>query len=249
MQLSLFNKAGFAEGINSFPNNHDPTGVQLGLVNMANKMNGFQLGIINYAGRMQGTQVGLINIFGNGKDAQTRDGTAIGLLNIGSSVYLSGYASDLFLSNIEIGTGTVKNGRIASDRTEKQVQNALIYSNNPGFLSQRERWAVGYGIKKFYFNRSTAPGMNRLRFISFGVDLMHINHERKKWTRELSLLTRPTVSVGSRLNPKNRNFFFFIAAACNIYTSRSGKTLAGEPGPGGNKIQYGPGFSAGVLVQ
>lgn len=249
-QLSLFNRAGFTEGINTFPDNNYPTGIQIGLFNMAKKVNGFQIGLINYGRHMQGTQIGLINMFDGGKDPQTRDGTAIGLLNLGTSAYAAVYASDLFLTNFELGTGSEKDGRVTGESTEKHVLNSLIYSRDPGFLREREQWAIGYGLKKLFFNRSTFPGMNRFRFISFGIDLMHVNHVRKKLTRELSLLARPVVAVGSRLNPKNRNFFFFVSAAYNIYKSRSGKTIGSllESGEG-TSVQNWPGFAAGVMVR
>lgn len=79
-----------------------------------------------------------------------------------------------------------------------------------------------------------------------------MNHERKKFTKELSLLSRPQVSIGSRLHPKNRNVYFFAAVAYNIYQSESGELIeslfektSGESGG----IQHWPGFSAGILVQ
>ena len=197
LQLSLINKAGYTEGINTFPANNDPMGCQIGLLNVAGKVNGFQIGLINYGKKMQGTQIGLINIFSGGKDPQTRDGTAIGLLNLGTSAYAAVYASDLFLTNYELGTGTVKNGRVTGDLTEKRILNSLIYSRDPGFLRERQQWAIGYGLKKLFSNRSTYPGMNGFRFLSVGIDLMHINHVRNKLTKELSLLARPVISIGS----------------------------------------------------
>lgn len=247
VQISLFNKAGFTEGKNSFESK-DPSGVQLGLVNVANKMNGFQIGLVNIGKRVQGTQVGLINIYNDGRVPQTRDGTSIGLLNIGSSGYAAVYASDIFYTNYEIATGTSKNDRVPGDRRLKQIQNVLIYSKDPGFLSRRERWAIGYGIKKMFFNKSLVPGMNRFNFFSFGVDWMHVNLEAKKFTRELSLLARPGFAMGSRFSPKNRNFFFFAAATYNIYFARSGQSIDGLIESGGARRQHWPGFSCGVLV-
>lgn len=248
VQLSLLNKAGYTEGINSF-NNNDPTGVQIGLVNMATqKMNGFQIGLINYGKRTQGTQIGLINIYNNGKDPQTRDGTSIGLLNIGSAFSLSAYATELFPVNFEIGTGTSKNVRMATEYVSKYIMNGLIYANDPGFLSTREQWAVGYGLKKFHFNRSVTPGMMRFRYFAFGVDWLHVNHQRKKLTKELSLLSRPMVAVGSRLHPKNKSFFFFVSAAYNVYRSASGRKIDSFIEGSGSKWQQWPGFSGGIMV-
>jgi len=251
VQLAVFNKAGFIEGVNSFINDK-PSGLQLGLINHAKTMNGFQIGLVNISRRMQGTQVGLINIYNNGKSPQTRDGTSIGLVNIGSSGYVALYATDLFLTNIEISTGTFKNHRINTDVREKQIQNGLIYSTSPAFLSDNESWAVGYGLKKYFFNRSLAPGYHKLNFFSLGVDFLHVNHERKKFTKELSLLSRPNVSFGSRLHPKNKRYYFFAAATYNIYRSGGDRAIdtllkeaSGKPG----RLQYAPGFAAGILIQ
>ncbi len=247
LQLALFNRAGVTEGINSRPETDDPSGVQIGLVNVARKVNGFQIGLINKAGRMQGTQVGLVNIFNGGKTPQTRDGTAVGLINTGNAAYVAAYASELFLANVELATGTVKNGRVTSDATIKQVMNALIYARNPSSGVDRNRWAVGYGLKKMIFNRSMMPGMGMIRYFSFGLDILHINRERKKFTRALSLLTRPVVSVGSRLHPKNRSFYFFLRAAYNFYWSDTSEGV--EPLFAGRQRTRWPGFAAGVLVR
>jgi hypothetical protein len=257
LQLSAFNRAGIMEGKNSF-NNEDPTALQLGLVNMADGMNGFQIGLINISKRMQGTQIGLINIYRNGKSPLTRDGTSIGLLNIGSGGYFSVYATELFYTNIEIATGTVKNRRIIDERREIQVQNALIFSNELNFIREHPSWALGYGLKKMYFNRSSLPGMNKMRFFSFGSDFMHVNHDRKKITKELSLVTRPGIAFGSRLHPYLKgifkNMYFFASVAYNFYVSDSGKRISpssmGSKGAiGGKSYETWPGFSAGVHIQ
>jgi hypothetical protein len=248
VQVSLLNRAGFMNGINSFDND-DPTGVQLGIVNMAKSMDGYQVGLINISGPMRGTQIGLINIYGHGKDPQTRNGTAIGLINIGAAGYFATYGSDLFPVNFEIASGTIKNSRIKTEPYGKFIQNGLIFSNS-GWLTKRQNWALGYGLKKFYFNRSLLPGYNHLRFLAFGLDLLHINHEPKKITKELSLVTRPTVMAGSRINPRNKRYFFFAAAAYNFYTSKSGRNIDAllEKESAGT-FKHWPGFSGGVLIQ
>jgi hypothetical protein len=246
-QVSIFNKAGFIEGINSLENT-DPTAFQFGLINVCGKMNGFQIGLVNYGKRMQGTQIGLINIFQNGKTPETRDGTSVGLVNIGSSGHFSLFSSDLFYTNVEIATGSVKNKRISGDRRERHIRNVLIYSNDPGFFSSKERWAFGYGLRKYFFNRSMVPGMNRFNFFSFGIDLMHINHERKKLTKELSLLSRPSFSIGSKIHPKNKVCYFFASLSYNVYKSESGKAIDTILETGETSIQQWPGFSAGIMI-
>jgi hypothetical protein len=248
VQVSLLNKAGFLNGINSFDSD-DPTGLQLGLLNMAKSMDGFQIGVVNISGPMKGTQVGLVNIYRHGKDPQTRNGTAIGLINIGASGYFSTYSSDVFPVNFEIASGTMKNARIVTEAYGMQIQNGLIYANS-GWLSSRANWALGYGLKKFYFNRTLAPGYNHFRFIAFGADLMHVNHVPKKITKELSLLMRPVVMAGSRLHPRNKRYFFFLAGAYNFYKSKSGRALnALLEKKSQNKVGTWPGFAAGILIQ
>lgn len=251
-QVGAYNRAGFIEGKNSYENDY-PSGLQLGLFNHANKMNGFQVGLINIAGNMQGTQIGLINIYRSGKQAGTRDGTTIGLLNFGNSGYASLYANELFITNIELATGNSKNGRIKFSRRNIYIQNALIYSNNPSFLDD-DRWAIGYGVRKFYFNRSVAPGMNNFRFLSFGMDALHMNHEDKKLTRELSLLLRPNVSFGTRLHPKLKSIYVFGGISYNVYLSDADYNLSPEflessATLGNRTLDMWPGFSVGVHIQ
>lgn len=247
VQISLANVAGFIEGKNSYEAvNH--TAVQIGAYNRCKAMNGFQIGLVNVGGRMQGTQIGLINFYKNGKTPETRDGTSIGLINIGSTGYLSVYCSEIFPLNIEVATGTVKNRRIAGDRTEKQIQNALIYSRSLSMVSASEQWALGYGIKKFYFNRSGSPGMSRMNFLSVGADVLQVNQEAGKITKELNLVTRPQISVGSRFHPKNKIFFFFASLACSMYSGNDAVVTLGEKAVGNQKDIW-PGFAAGVLIQ
>ncbi len=257
LQISAFNKAGFIEGKNSF-NSKDPTGLQLGLVNIANSMNGFQIGLVNIGKRMQGTQIGLINIYRNGKTPQTRDGTSIGLLNIGSGGYFSVYATELFYTNVEIATGTIKNRRMASETKEVQIQNALIFSNEMNFIREHPSWAFGYGLKKMYFNRSATPGYNKMRYFSFGSDFLHVNHSHSKLTKELSLVTRPAVSFGTRLHPNLkglfRSLYFFGTVAYNFYLSDSGKSISPSFMKSGGEIsnmmyEMWPGFAAGIHAQ
>jgi hypothetical protein len=250
-QVSLFNSAGVIEGINSFTKKY-PTGLQLGLVNYSRTMNGYQVGLVNIGRKMQGTQVGLINIFTNGKTPETRDGTSIGLVNIGSSGYAAMYSNEIFYRNVEFSTGTVKNRRRNTDAKEKQIQNGLIYGSGGGLLSNQKRWAFGYSLKKFFFNRSITPGHGHFNFFSAGLDLLHINHRAQKFTREVSVLARPNVSVGSRIHPRNRNFFFFGTIAYNFYKSKSGEIVGFAEKNQADK-NYGwqrwPGLAIGVLIQ
>lgn len=129
----------------------------------------------------------------------------------------------------------------------------MIYSRVPEFISDQQQWALGYGLKKFLFNRSLTPGINHFRFISLGIDWLHINHQKNKITKELSLLSRLNIAVGSRVHPKNKNIFFFAALAYNIYKSRSGQTIETVFTKSGTEkiegFQKWPGFSGGILIQ
>ena len=252
-QIGSFNRAGFIEGKNSYEND-DPAGLQIGLINRSGRMNGFQIGLLNISGPMQGTQIGLVNICRSGDQAGTRDGTAIGLLNFGESGYAALYANELFYTNFELATGNFKNGRLQSQKRNIYIQNALIYANDPSFLDKGSKWAFGYGLKKFYFNRSVAPGMNNFRFLAFGLDALHVNHQEKKITKELSLLIRPNVSFGTRLHPKLRSIYIFGGITYNVYVSDADHNLAPEflessATLGDRTLDMWPGFSAGVHIQ
>lgn len=248
VQIAPFNRAGFMQGKNSFATD-DPTGVQFGLVNLARMMNGFQIGLINIAGPMQGTQIGLINIYRKGKTPLTRDGTSIGFINVGSSVKVGAYVNDLFITNLEISTGTFKNNRMIDERTTKDFQNALIYSWSPRFAGKREQWALGYGLKKYHFNRSKTPGMNRMRYLAYGIDWLHVSNERKKLVKELNLISRPHVIVGSRLHRRNSIGFAFVSASCNYFLTSGDHQVDGITNTKNRKHgDVWPGFAAGFMI-
>jgi hypothetical protein len=253
LQLAgIFNQAGFSEGPNSLKND-DPTGVQIGLVNKAKKMNGFQIGLVNLAGRSQGTQIGLVNIYRNGKDINTRDGTAVGLINIGDFGYLAAYASDVFIQNYELSTGTYfKNGRIKENRFNKTLQNTLIYSRSN--WSTNPLWGVGYGIKKMHFTKSDMPGMSAFRFFGYGLDFIHVSHQ-SAIARQLSLLTKAKLMAGTRLSVKLHSVYLFCSTDLNYYRNNEGtgiETLLRKI-EGNETItpinDFWPGFSFGVMVR
>ncbi|MDV3310049.1 MAG: hypothetical protein LOY03_14660 [Cyclobacteriaceae bacterium] len=252
-QVSIYNRAGSIEGKNSYEND-DPTGLQIGLVNWSGRMNGFQVGLINFSSSMQGTQIGLVNIYRRGTQQETRDGTAIGLLNFGESGYASVYANEMFYLNIELATGNSKNLRIKAERKNIYIQNALIYAVDPPFVDGKRKWAVGYGLKKFYFNRSTMPGMNNFRYYAFGVDALHINHEPKKFTDELSLLARLNATAGTRIHVKLPYVYVFAGLTYNFYLSDrdadvSPEFLESNAFVGERFLTMWPGFLAGIQIQ
>ncbi len=248
LQLGFLNQAGETEGKNSYDNTQ-PTGVQVGIINKTKKMNGFQIGLVNIAKRSQGTQIGFINIYKKGEQQETRDGTAIGLLNFGSLDYASVYANELFGLNYEISTGNQKNSRVKLDPSNVIVTNALIYSHQS---YHDESWGVGYGLKKIFTNRSSLPGATNSRFFSYGIDLQHINLNRGEVTRELSLLTRLKVMAGKRIAPKLFGINWYASISLNGYWTDSENSIAPDfisssAMVGHTILEYWPGFSLGLL--
>lgn len=245
VQISAFNEAGFIEGKNGYENK-DHTGLQLGLINKAKeRMNGYQVGLINISGRMQGTQIGLVNIYKRGKDIGTRDGTSIGLINIGDVGHMATYANELFPLNYEISTGNRKNRRIASEAKNKYVFNSLIYSAQGDWLENRNvEWALGYALRKYYYNRSVTPGMTEFWFFSYGGSFLHLNEQKRKLNKELNLLFRPEFSVGKRIHPKLFGVYVFAAVSYNVLMSEESK----EELSSANQNSHWPGASLGVMI-
>jgi hypothetical protein len=248
LQLGILNQAGETEGKNSYDNTQ-PTGVQIGLINKAGKMNGFQVGLVNVAKRSQGTQIGLINIYKRGEQQETRDGTAIGLLNFGNFDYASVYANELFGFNYEISTGNQKNSRIKLEARNVVITNALIYSHQ---AYRNDSWGIGYGLKKMFFNRSSLPGATNSRFLSYGIDLQHINLSKGKITNELSLLTRFKIMAGKRIAPKLFGINWYVSISLNGYWTDSENSIAPDFLSYSNQVgsvlvTYWPGFSLGFL--
>jgi len=116
-------------------------GLQLGLFNYA-RTAGFghefsslfsdtwQIGLINFSKVNNGNQIGLINISGK------NNGVPLGLLNIDASDgYVALRATDMFLSNIALSTGS------------RFFQNLLQFGYNFS-ISGLPSWGLGYGLEK-----------------------------------------------------------------------------------------------------
>lgn len=251
-QIGAINRAGYIEGKHSI-NNDDPSGLQIGILNSSKKMNGLQIGLINIAKRSQGTQIGLINIYNGGKDLDTKDGTAVGLINIGGVGFVSAYANELFYSNFEIATGNKKNGRITAANHTTFIYNSLLFSTSSnGFVPNEKSWAIGYGFKIYTFNRSSTP-IKDFRFISYGVEAQHINYAAKSFTKDLSLLLRPKISFGTKLHPRLHLLYLFAALSYNFYFSDGNNYIAPSfmesTGGNGRKLQMWPGLSVGIHLE
>ncbi len=247
-QVGAYNHAGSTEGKNSFENNN-PWGVQIGLFNFTERMTGFQLGLINRAKRSQGTQIGLINIYKKGTQTNTRDGTAIGLLNIGDFAYFSVYSNELFALNYEFATGNRKNARIKLDSKNVYWVNSITYSSTPYHLGQ---WGLGYGIKKMFFSRSELPGMMEFRFLSYGLDFQHVSFSNSL-EKSLSLLTRAKLEIGTRLAPKLYGVYLFGAITYNCFWTDTQNRLVPALLKISSKteeyrLEFWPGFAFGVML-
>lgn len=244
LQLGAYNHAEFTTGVHAVDVS-GAWGVQIGLINRVARLNGFQFGLVNIAGPSQGTQVGLINIYQRGKNANTKDGTAIGLVNVGEFRYLAVYADELFAFNYEVATGNRKNGRVTSDAQTRSIENALIYSR--GNWHTDGVWAVGYGLKKTIWNRTTAPGRSEYRFLGMGAEVLQVNTERGKFLRDWNLITRWKVQAGTRLHPRLFGVYVFGSATLNYASGLQG-IAADRFEKRSNASVFWPGFSAGVLL-
>ena len=220
LQVGGLNRVKTIEGRKSF-NYLGYSGVQVGLINLAKKMNGLQVGLVNFGGEMQGTQVGLINFYRNGKLANTKDGTSIGLFNIFNSMEVLVYADELFMTNYQLSTGTIKNGRKLDAVKWIYIQNGIIFGYNPSLLrDDGAHWALGYGLYKKIFNRSATPSMNQFRFVSGGLEFLHYN-EGPGLDDKLNLVSRLKASAGTRLHPKLSSIYIFGGLSYNVLISRN----------------------------
>jgi hypothetical protein len=252
-QLALINRAGIIEGKNSYE--PAPTGFQIGLFNKADRMNGFQIGLVNVGKTMQGTQIGLVNIYKGGTDPLRKDGTPIGLINIGGFTYGAVYANELFLYNYELSTGNRKNGRILQTHENVYLTNSVIYSSHGYRTSNNNEWALGYGFTKMRFNRSERPFENEKQFMAYGVDVMHLNSQAGVFTKDFNMLTRFKYLRGVRImrRVKNLNMLFpFFMVSANVYAGNindQSVTPSGFKSKLSNKqLSVWPGFALGMLI-
>ena len=252
-QIALINSARTIEGKNSTINDNR-TGFQIGVLNLSGKMNGFQIGLFNFSKKMQGTQIGLINVGQGVYKAGEKQGTFIGLINIGDIRNLSVFSSELFLLNTVMYTGVLKNGRLREDTKNKYLINGLSWSKYPTNSSFPDSWAVGYGIARLLFNRSSMPTMNERHFYGFQLHYYHINTS-KSFEWELNEILQLGFISGIRLYPKS-GIYGFVSINLNtqiISVSPEEQMLEMIPigihiEHAGNKYTIGPGLNAGLLL-
>ena len=248
VQISLVNQAGDIQGPNTYEQT-ESTGFQIGLFNRARKMDGYQIGLINFTERSQGTQLGVINFCKGGRQIGTKDGTAVGLVNIGGSGYAAAYASEIFVLNYEISTGTRKNAIIAGAKRNVYLTNSILYSHK---ALRSEAWALGYGLRKVYFNKSELPGMAESNFFGFALDGRHVNWQRGEFTRDFSLLASLKIIAGKRIARKLSGVNWYASIDANAFAGEGGSELApprlsSETTFRGIDLTVWPGFSFGIL--
>lgn len=244
MQVGAINRAMFTEGKNSAADaGHG--GIQIGIFNSIDRVNGFQIGLVNWSRQSQGTQIGLINFYKPSNRTGTRDGTAIGLLNIGDFGFLAVSATEVFATQYELATGNRKNGRIMLASQNKYVENVLSYANH---AFRGDSWAFGYGIQKMHFNRSTAPGMTEFRFVAYGVHIHQINPVAGKLHRQVNMLSQVKLSAGTRLSPKLYNVYAFAALTGNLFRGEADDWVPQRVMIQRDRAVLWPGLSAGVML-
>jgi hypothetical protein len=226
-QVSAFNQARSINGRRSVSSTR-ATGLQLGLVNSAGRsMAGYQIGLVNFGGEMSGTQIGLVNI------NKSTNGTPIGLFTVDSEAFIRVLASELFLTNLEIGTGT------------RSMYNTVSISYNAGnyFNSITPKWAVGYSLGKIWSTRSF--------FVSTDVQVQHINLA-SNFTKELSLSGKVRASVGLPVNLGFTSFYLLSGLTWNSYVSNGDSispdlmSFQMENQRLGKQLSFWPGFTIGI---
>jgi hypothetical protein len=217
-QVSLINRSRIMTGKKSTP----PTkarSLQIGLLNLSKAMDGVQIGLINFGGTVRGKQIGLINFFSKDTPHEmARNGTPIGLLNLGSSgSYLRFSSNELFIVNLEHTTGNCLNcSRVFdsqmpfNDRNQIFNQNALIVGYDP----INSTWGFGYGFQKVLYNKVVMYGspLNKTRVITYGLKGLHLNRSLS-FDQAFNLLTRLNVDYGERWRGK----YWFVGLSMNYF--------------------------------
>jgi hypothetical protein len=231
IQVGAFNQASLLEGRRSLLSS-DHSGLQLGLINQAKRMNGYQIGLLNIGGNMAGTQIGLINIHRNKKG----NGTPIGLLNITSKDhFIRLYSSELFMSNLEISTGSAN------------VQNILTFGYNATHYLQASspKWNVGYSIGKI--KKPTSD-----YFYSYDIGASHVS-KNGKLEKELSLLAKIRGVAGYKIHNRYVTFHIFGGLTFNGYFAQGDREDIAPDwlqvharSSGRHSIGLWPGFVAGI---
>jgi hypothetical protein len=130
------------------------------------------------------------------------------------------------------------------------ITNALIYSHQS---YTGDDWAIGYGLKKMFFNRSVVPGMTESRFIGYGLDVSHINSEKGEVVKDVSLVTRLKFMAGMRITSKSNGFNWFVSTSLNGFWNKNGNSIAPKFLSSSTKLrntnlEYWPGFAVGLIL-
>jgi hypothetical protein len=222
-QIALINKSRVMSGRRSTP----PTtrrSLQVGLLNFSKEMHGTQIGLINFSRDMRGKQIGLINFFNRaGTKEPVRNGTPIGLINIGSyGSYLRLYYNELFTFNAEYTSGNCMNCTYTQstmpywDFNQQMNQNVVIF----GYDRWRETWGFGYGFQKLLYSKNSMNPKdpeNRKRMITYGARFIHLNRSLSL-DKTFNILTRLNFDFGKfKWGKKYKSYYWFVGASINYY--------------------------------
>jgi hypothetical protein len=217
-QLGLINKSFRMQGKKSTP----PTkarSLQIGLINFSKEMEGTQIGLINFGGELRGKQFGLINFFQRlGTKEYTRNGTPVGLINIGSfgSALQLSY-NEIFATTLEYSTGNCLNCTYTQSRMPYADLNK-IYNQNIlilGYDYWKDTWGFGYGFQKMLYNKHSMPPndpLNEKRVINYGIKFVHLNRNRTV-DKVFNLVTKLNFEIGKRYGSK----YLFVGASVNYF--------------------------------
>jgi hypothetical protein len=219
-QAGLINKSFRMSGKKSMPPTHARS-LQIGLINFCKEMEGTQIGLINFGGELRGKQFGLINFFNRmGTKEYSRNGTPVGLLNLGSfGSVIQISSNEIFATSIEYSTGNCLNctytqsGMPYADLNKIYNQNILIL----GYDHWENTWGFGYGFQKILYNKHSmlpTDKLNERRVIHYGLKFIHLNRD-KTIDKTFNLITKLNVEIGKRYGGKylfgglSINYFLF----------------------------------------
>lgn len=198
MQISLFNYArtgGFISSSNSLFNDF----YQIGLINFSKTNNGNQIGLINITGKNNGVPLGLINIDASHGNVSFR-------------------ATDMFLSNLSISTGS-------------QFYTNLLQVGYNFSISGLPVWGMAYGLEKEWKNTANT------RLISTNLSLWQQKQQDIKLLKGARVL-RTEIIYAFKFN-KLRFLELGAALGYQAYASEGETSLF-------NTGKFMPGFIIGI---
>jgi hypothetical protein len=167
-------------------------GAQIGVVNVGGEIAGTQIGVVNIARKVRGTQIGIVNY------ADEMNGAPLGIFSFvrKGQIHLDVWASDTFVSNIALKTGS------------KHVYSILAVGYQPSFGDDPYRWATGIGIGGHIPFGSKFVNIEALSF--------HVN-EGEAWENDLHMINKLRLIGGWEINPR---LSVFAGLTLNVLVSQ-----------------------------